>query len=76
MSLPSIITLPSLGFKTPAIALKRVVFPAPLGPISPVMDPFFILKDAPSTAQNPPKYFFTFFTSIILKCPNIKTARI
>jgi hypothetical protein len=29
-------------WKNPAITLKSVVFPAPLGPISPVMDPVSI----------------------------------
>jgi hypothetical protein len=37
--LPVHVTLPEVGGRTPAITLKSVVFPAPFGPISPVMEP-------------------------------------
>jgi len=46
-----------LGFKFPAIKLNNVVFPEPLGPITPVIDPFLIFKEQFETAANPPKYF-------------------
>ena len=75
MSSPSIVTLLLEGHKTPAITLNKVVFPAPLGPISPVIDPFLISKEAPSTAQKPPKYFSIFVTVIMLRCPYKETAQ-
>jgi hypothetical protein len=43
-------TRPEVGGRTPAITLKSVVFPAPFGPTSPVMEPVSIRSDAPSTA--------------------------
>ena len=36
---------PDEGLICPAIILNKVVFPAPFGPINPVMDPFFISID-------------------------------
>ena len=48
-------TTPEVGSSTPAITLNRVVFPAPLGPIRPVIVPLSISRVAPSTAWNPPK---------------------
>jgi hypothetical protein len=50
ISSPSIVTRPEVGGRTPAITLKSVVFPAPFGPISPVIEPVSIRSDAPSTA--------------------------
>jgi hypothetical protein len=47
--------VPEVGESTPAITLNKVVFPAPLGPIKPVIDPSSISKVEPSTARNPPK---------------------
>ena len=38
MSSPCMCTDPDVGGRTPAITLKRVVFPAPLGPIRPVIE--------------------------------------
>ena len=35
-------TVPLEVFKLPAIKLNNVVFPEPLGPIIPVIDPFLI----------------------------------
>src|SRR5690606_16197060 len=37
------------------MTLKSVDFPAPFGPINPVIDPSVISSDAPSTARMPPK---------------------
>ena len=48
-------TFPEVGSSTPAITLNRVVLPAPLGPIRPVIVPRSISRVAPSTAWNPPK---------------------
>ena len=42
--------LASSGAKVPAIRLKRVVLPAPLGPIRPVIKPVWISRLIPSTA--------------------------
>jgi len=75
MSSPSIVTLPPEGPKTPAITLNNVVFPAPFGPIKPVIDPLLISKEAPSTAQNPPKYFSIFVTVIMRMCLYKETAQ-
>ena len=46
---------PESGFKEPLIILKRVVFPAPLGPIKAVIEPFSILSDISLIALIPPK---------------------
>ena len=50
-------TLPVVDLKFPAIKLNKVVFPEPLGPIMPVIVPFFTLSEQSETAANPPKYF-------------------
>ena len=55
MSSPSSIICPDDGVIIPAIMLKSVVFPAPLGPIKPYMVPFSTVKEVPLTAINPPK---------------------
>ena len=51
------ITLPADDFKFPAIKLNKVVFPDPLGPIIPVIDPLLIFNEQSDTAAKPPKYF-------------------
>ena len=56
------ITLPLEDFKFPAIKLNSVVFPDPLGPIIPVIEPFFILREQLLTAAKPPKNFEIFST--------------
>ena len=61
-------TMPAVDFKFPAIKLNKVVFPEPLGPIIPVIVPFFIFKEQLDTAANPPKYFDKFFIYKILSC--------
>ena len=50
------ITFPFEVFKLPAIKLNKVVFPDPLGPIMPVIEPFLIFKEQSDTAAKPPKY--------------------
>ena len=35
--------MPSLGFKDPATKLNKVLFPEPLGPMIPVIEPLLIL---------------------------------
>ena len=49
------VTRPEVGGSRPAMTLKSVVLPAPFGPISPVIEPVSIFKEAPSTAWKPPK---------------------
>src|SRR3972149_11391755 len=46
---------PSSGTKAPAIMLKQVVLPAPLGPISATIWPSSTSKDASDTARRPRK---------------------
>ena len=55
------------NFKLPAIKLKRVVFPEPLGPIIPVIDPFLICNEQSETAARPPKYLDSLSTCRICK---------
>jgi len=50
-------TVPLEVFKFPAIKLNKVVLPDPLGPITPVIEPFFIFMEQLDTAARPPKYF-------------------
>ena len=57
--------IPDVGAREPEIKLKRVVLPAPLGPIKPTISPRLIKKSTRSTAANPPKYFLTPFPSRI-----------
>ena len=52
---PSRLRDPEVGGNRPARQLKRVVMPAPFGPIRPVIVPFLIVKDTSSTARLPPK---------------------
>src|SRR5688572_17104686 len=54
---------PASGAYTPAMTLKMVVLPAPLGPISPLMLPSGTSKEASRTARSPRKDFDTCFTS-------------
>src|SRR6516162_9994114 len=54
MSSPSSVTRPRVGFSRPVTTLNRVVFPAPLGPIRPVMCPPSAARDTSSTATRPP----------------------
>ena len=50
------ITFPLDDFRFPAIKLNKVVFPDPLGPIMPVIDPFLTFIELLSTAAKPPNY--------------------
>ena len=59
MSRPSSVIRPRVGVRNPPIALKSVVFPAPLGPISPMKPPSGTSTVASSTAVRPPKRIVT-----------------
>ena len=58
-------TLPAEDFKFPAIKLNNVVLPEPLGPMMPVIVPFFTLSVHSDTAASPPKYFDKLLISIL-----------
>ena len=47
--------VPESGFIDPLIMLNKVVFPAPLGPISAVIDDFSISNETLFMALIPPK---------------------
>src|SRR3954454_8483214 len=56
---------PVSGAYTPAIMLKVVVLPAPLGPISPLISPSGTANEASRTARKPRNAFEIAFTSSI-----------
>jgi hypothetical protein len=60
MSSPSKITRPWLGGKSPLIRLKKVVLPAPFGPITARSSPAAMSNDTSSTALSVPKWRETF----------------
>ena len=53
--LPSNTTSPSLGAYRPVMQLKKVVLPAPLGPMSPTICPGPTDMSTSRTATSPPK---------------------
>ena len=62
--------LPFSGEYSPAITFRSVVFPAPLGPISPSTSPFLTVKVTSFNAVNPPKRLLILLTDrrILLIC--------
>ena len=66
MSTPSSRTDPAAKLWKPLTALMRVDFPAPFGPINPVIAPRRASKDALSTARTPPKEISTDDTERII----------
>ena len=56
MRLPRKVMVPMVGLYTPLMELKKVVFPAPLGPISPVIFPSWTCMDTSLFAINPPNF--------------------
>src|SRR5215471_2240391 len=54
---------PASGTSAPAIRLNKVVLPAPLGPMSPVMVPASTVKLTPSTARRLPNALTSSATS-------------
>src|SRR3954464_5007710 len=69
MSLPLNRTLPVVGLYSPVMQLKKVVLPAPLGPISETMPFSGTLKLTSLTATRPPKTFETFVASRTVSLP-------
>src|SRR2546422_126554 len=63
---PSNHTSPPSAAWSPAMTLKRLDFPAPFGPISPVIVWRRTDREHPSTARIPPNFFETSFTSRIV----------
>src|SRR5436305_11021905 len=59
-SLPSNVMRPVVGSASPARQLKKVDFPAPFGPIRPMISPSSMERSAPATARRLPKVFETF----------------
>ena len=57
MSISFSSTVPESGLIEPLIILNKVVLPAPLGPISAVIDDFSISKVMSFIALIPPKLF-------------------
>ena len=54
---PSNTTSPAVGGKTAVTTLKSVVFPAPLGPITPTISPGWTSKEMSERAESPPNDF-------------------
>src|SRR5437773_7465730 len=62
-ALPSTVIVPVSGRRKPRRHERRVVFPAPLGPISPRVSPRGTSSDTPSSARvSPPKRPYVFDT--------------
>src|SRR6185312_13989025 len=59
-STPSKTMRPSLGRRSPAMQLKKVDLPAPLGPMRPTISPLSTWRSAPATALKLPKALATF----------------
>src|ERR1700681_179705 len=62
-SVPRNVTCPLSGIAKPEIALKNVVFPAPLGPIKAWIVPSRTCIETSSTARNPPNVLVTWLAS-------------
>src|ERR1700722_8977495 len=63
MSWPFMKMSPWSGRCSPVMTLNNVVFPAPLGPISPVTSPADAVSETPESAVTPPKRTATARTS-------------
>src|SRR2546428_11468025 len=63
ISRPSRRTIPAVGFCTPVMMLNKVLFPAPLAPISPTISPCSIANEISLKATRPPKSMVTPRTS-------------
>jgi hypothetical protein len=59
ISLPLKNIFPDVGFNSPVMTLKRVVFPAPFGPMIPLTSPSWTEQVTLSRAVKPPKRIIT-----------------
>src|SRR5215472_34292 len=59
-SMPAKRMRPALGTRSPATQLKKVDFPAPLGPMRPTISPSATVRSASATAVKPAKRLVTF----------------
>ena len=71
MSAPSSSTSPELAVNAPLIRLKKVLFPAPFGPITADNEPEGNASDTSSMARTPPNALVRFLISsfIARACP-------
>src|SRR5581483_451744 len=69
MSMSPRCTVPALHATSPLHALNVVVFPAPFGPITPVMRPVLADSDRFSTAVTPPNCTVRFSTTSVMPAP-------
>src|ERR1700676_3621021 len=62
-SAPANRMVPVVGMVSPARQLKKVDFPAPFGPMRPMMSPSLTARSAPATARNSPNALETLVAS-------------
>ena len=67
-SCPSNVMRPLVAGSARLIRLKKVVLPAPLGPMIPVIDPAATVKSTSSTARKPPKDLLSRCASSSITC--------
>src|SRR5580692_4338891 len=60
---------PAVGSVSPAMQLKKVDLPAPLGPIKPMSSPSSTVRSAPDTARKLPNALETLFASSSMGAP-------
>src|SRR5947209_20511775 len=63
---------PVVGSVSPARQLKKVDFPAPFGPIRPMISPSSMERSAPATARRLPKVFETFSALSSMAAPEFR----
>ena len=72
MSLPSKRMLPEVGFFSPEIVRRVVVFPAPFAPIRVTISPSLTVREMPFKAWITPKWTFkSFISSMVYVLPQI-----
>src|SRR5579864_1652311 len=71
-SVPSKTMRPLVGARSPAMQLKKVDLPAPLGPIRPTISPASTESDASASATKPPNAFETSCVSSSMHHPRGK----
>jgi hypothetical protein len=63
VSLPKNFTVPEVDGFNPVMALRKVVLPAPFGPIKPMTSPWCNVMETLLTAINPPNFLVKFSVS-------------